>query len=34
MILLTRIPFIRREFVKRIKGELIKPYANTLKRTQ
>jgi multimeric flavodoxin WrbA len=33
MILLTKIPFIRREFVKRIKGELIKPYANALKRT-
>jgi multimeric flavodoxin WrbA len=32
MILLTKIPFIRREFVKRIKGELIKPYANALKR--
>ncbi len=34
MILLTKIPFIRREFVKRIKGELIKPYANALKRTK
>ena len=34
MILLTKIPFIRREFVKRIKGELIKPYVNALKRTK
>jgi multimeric flavodoxin WrbA len=34
LILLTKIPFIRREFVKRIKDEMIKPYANTLKRTQ
>ncbi len=34
LILLTKIPFIRREFVKRIKGEVIKPYANALKRTK
>jgi multimeric flavodoxin WrbA len=34
MIMLTKIPFIRREFVKRIKGEMIKPYANVLKRTK
>jgi multimeric flavodoxin WrbA len=34
LILLTKIPFIRREFVKRIKEEMIKPYANALKRTK
>jgi multimeric flavodoxin WrbA len=34
MILLTKIPFIRREFIKRIKEEMITPYMNTLKRTK
>ena len=34
LILLTKIPFIRREFIKRMKEEMIKPYANALKRTK
>ncbi len=34
LILLTKIPFIRREFIKRMKEEMIKPYANTLKRSK
>jgi len=34
LVLLTRIPVFRREFVKRIKKEMIKPAANALKRTE
>lgn len=34
LVLLTKIPVFRREFVKRIKKEMIKPAANALKRTE
>jgi multimeric flavodoxin WrbA len=34
LILLTKIPAFRREFIKRIKKEMIKPCANALKRTE
>ncbi len=34
LVLLTKIPIIRREFVKRMKKEMIKPCANALKRTE
>lgn len=34
MIMLTKIPVVRREFVKRMKKEMIKPCANALKRTE
>lgn len=34
LLLLTKIPFIRREFIKRVKEEMIKPYANVLKKTK
>ncbi|MFA5321210.1 MAG: NAD(P)H-dependent oxidoreductase [Smithella sp.] len=34
LILLTKIPAVRREFIKRMKKEMIKPCANALKRTE
>jgi multimeric flavodoxin WrbA len=34
LVLLTKIPVVRREFTKRIKKEMIKPAANALKRTE
>jgi multimeric flavodoxin WrbA len=34
LVLLTKIPFVRREFIKRVKKEMIKPFTNMLKRTK
>lgn len=34
LVMLTKIPAVRREFVKRMKQEMIKPCANALKRTE
>jgi hypothetical protein len=34
LVLLTKIPAVRREFIKRMKKEMIKPCANALKRTE
>jgi len=34
IMLLTKIPFVRREFVKRTKVEMIKPFGNVLKKTK
>ena len=34
LVLLTKIPVVRREFIKRMKKEMIKPCANALKRTE
>lgn len=34
VVLLTKIPAVRREFVKRMKQEMIKPCANALKKTE
>ena len=34
LVMLTKVPFIRREFVKRMKKEMIKPLTNVLKRTK
>jgi hypothetical protein len=34
LVLLTKIPAFRREFVKRMKKEMIKPTANALKKTE
>ena len=34
LVLLTKIPAVRREFMKRIKTEMIKPYANVVKKTK
>jgi multimeric flavodoxin WrbA len=34
IVLLTKIPFMRREFVKRMKVEMIRPFTNVLKRTR
>lgn len=34
LVMLTKIPAIRREFFKRVKKEMIKPAANALKRTE
>ena len=34
LVLLTKIPAVRREFVKRMKKEMIKPTANALKKTE
>ena len=34
IVLLTKIPFIRREFIKRMKVEMIRPFDNVLKRTK
>jgi len=34
LVILTKIPAVRREFVKRMKKEMIKPCANALKRTE
>jgi len=34
LVLLTKIPVVRREFVKRMKQEMIKPCVNALKRTE
>ncbi|MCX5849517.1 MAG: NAD(P)H-dependent oxidoreductase [Deltaproteobacteria bacterium] len=34
LVLLTKIPAVRREFIKRIKVEMIKPCANALKKTE
>jgi len=34
LVMLTKIPAVRREFVKRMKKEMIKPCANALKRTE
>ncbi|MBN1470878.1 MAG: NAD(P)H-dependent oxidoreductase [Syntrophaceae bacterium] len=34
LVLLTKIPAIRREFIKRMKTEMIKPCANSLKKTE
>lgn len=34
LVMLTKIPAVRREFIKRIKAEMIKPAANAIKRTE
>ncbi len=34
LVMLTKIPAVRREFIKRMKQEMIKPAANALKRTE
>jgi multimeric flavodoxin WrbA len=34
LVLLTKIPAVRREFIKRMKQEMIKPAANAIKRTE
>lgn len=34
IVLMTRIPFIRREFVKRMKTEMLKPFAKILSKTK
>ena len=34
LVLLTKIPAVRREFIKRMKKEMIKPCANALKKTE
>jgi multimeric flavodoxin WrbA len=34
IVLLTKIPFMRREFMKRMKVEMIRPFTNVLKRTK
>jgi multimeric flavodoxin WrbA len=34
LVLLTKIPAVRREFIKRMKKEMIKPTANALKKTE
>jgi multimeric flavodoxin WrbA len=34
VVLLTKIPGVRREFIKRIKTEMIKPFINVLKKTK
>jgi hypothetical protein len=32
LVLLTKVPFIRREFIKRIKVEMIRPFTGALAR--
>jgi hypothetical protein len=34
LVLLTKIPVVRREFIKRMKTEMIKPCANVVKKTK
>jgi hypothetical protein len=34
LVMLTKIPAVRREFIKRMKKEMIKPCANALKKTE
>jgi hypothetical protein len=34
LVLLTKIPAVRREFIKRMKTEMIKPCANVVKKTK
>jgi len=34
LVMLTKVPFIRREFIKRMKKEMIKPLTDVLKRTK
>jgi hypothetical protein len=34
LVMLTKIPAVRREFIKRMKQEMIKPAANAIKRTE